>query len=104
MSNAIKFSPLGGQIQLSISYPYPDQVLIQVIDEGKGISDQLKHSIFEKFEVGEITANIHQTGLGLAFCKMAIMAHGGTIEVANNIPKGSIFSVSIRSDSQAINP
>ncbi len=98
MSNAIKFSPLGGEITLAITQPQPNQAIIQVIDQGRGIKDEVKKRIFEKFEVGEVARGIAQTGLGLAFCKMAIAAHGGNLEVSDNEPSGSIFSVSIFSE------
>jgi two-component system, sensor histidine kinase and response regulator len=95
VSNAIKFSPLAGTITLSLTYPQPDHPVVQVIDQGKGIPDALKQVIFEKFEVGETVRGITQTGLGLAFCKMAIAAHGGTLDVMDNHPHGAIFSVTI---------
>ncbi|VXD15471.1 Histidine kinase [Planktothrix serta PCC 8927] len=95
LSNAIKFSPPGGQIILRISYPPEKAVKIQVIDSGSGISEELQQRIFEKYDVGTFHKGIAQTGLGLAFCKIAIEAHGGTISVDNNYPQGSIFTVTI---------
>jgi two-component system sensor histidine kinase/response regulator len=62
---------------------------------GLGISDSEKRKIFGKFEVGSLKKNTSQTGLGLAFCKMAVDAQGGTIRVVDNYPQGVIFIIEI---------
>jgi signal transduction histidine kinase len=98
LSNAIKFSPGGSQVILKIDYPTPNQARIQVADAGKGVSSEAKQQIFEKFEIGSPVEEVSQTGLGLAFCKMAIAAHGGTISVEDNQPRGSIFKVELTQD------
>jgi two-component system, sensor histidine kinase and response regulator len=94
LSNAIKFSPTNAKVILKAEY-LDTGVKVQVIDSGMGIAQELKQSIFEKYEVGNIISEVSQLGLGLAFCKMAIEAHNGTITVEDNHPKGSIFTVSI---------
>ena len=68
---------------------------MQVADRGKGISQADKEKIFEKFEVGSLKKNTSQTGLGLAFCKIAIEAQGGTLAIADNTPQGAIFIMEI---------
>lgn len=93
LSNAIKFSRAGSEVLLEAEYLAADQAVIRVKDFGYGVSDVLKQSIFEKFEVGQFLENVPQIGLGLAFCRMAIEAHGGRITVEDNIPNGAIFSV-----------
>lgn len=95
ISNAIKFSPSNSQIILRVEYSPPSHAKIQVIDMGKGVSPSLKETIFKKYEIGTKFPEISQTGLGLAFCKMAIEAHQGTISVEDNHPRGSIFTISI---------
>lgn len=121
LSNALKFSPRQSVITLQINYlsskideeylsnytcVLPDknsngnigkthQVIIRLIDEGPGINEELKQRIFNKYEVGEILTGFSQFGIGLAFCKMVIEAHGGTIFVEENKPQGSIFTVII---------
>ncbi|MBD2177184.1 response regulator [Pseudanabaena sp. FACHB-1998] len=98
VDNAIKFSPQDSSVILSVetlpAHPdRPDLVKIQVIDEGMGISPEQKQVIFEKYEVGNIVLGLSQIGLGLSFCKMTIEAHNGSITVANNQPKGAIFTI-----------
>jgi two-component system, sensor histidine kinase and response regulator len=93
-SNAIKFSPKGSCITLSVEYS-TTMAKLRVIDEGRGIQPELRQKIFQKFEVGEFNEEVNQIGLGLAFCKMAIEAHGGTIAVEANYPAGTIFVLEI---------
>jgi two-component system, sensor histidine kinase and response regulator len=95
ISNALKFSPAGSQVILEIDCPSKSQVRIQVKDQGRGVSEELRQSIFEKYEIGESCQGIVQIGLGLTFCKMVVEAHGGRIFVEPQEPKGSVFTVEI---------
>lgn len=123
LSNALKFSPRQTTITLIVDYleskveatveeriesasnhvsvmdictvTQPKQVMIRLVDEGPGIREDLKKRIFDKYEVGNIMSGFSQFGLGLAFCKMVVEAHKGTIFVEENKPRGSIFTVII---------
>jgi two-component system sensor histidine kinase/response regulator len=95
LSNALKFSPEGSQVTLSLEYLSENHFRVQVIDRGKGVSKAEKEKIFEKFEIGSLKKNTSQIGLGLAFCKIAIEAQGGTLAIADNHPQGSIFMVEV---------
>lgn len=95
LSNALKFSPSQSQVTLEIEYPEDLQTRIRVKDSGRGVSEELKQRIFEKYEVGESFQGVKQTGLGLAFCKMAVEAHGGRILLESQEPHGSVFTVEI---------
>ncbi|ERT05008.1 his Kinase A domain protein [Lyngbya aestuarii BL J] len=97
LSNALKFSPSGSQIIFKAESVDAKGVQIKVIDSGPGVSEELRTSIFEKYKVGTLMKNVSQTGLGLAFCKVVVEAHGGTISVSENHPKGAIFTVQINS-------
>jgi K+-sensing histidine kinase KdpD len=66
---------------------------VQVADFGSGVPEDLRQIIFQKYEIGTLMPEISQIGLGLAFCKIAIDAHGGTISIEDNYPYGSIFTV-----------
>jgi two-component system, sensor histidine kinase and response regulator len=94
LSNAIKFSPSGSCITLQID-AHSETTRIRVIDEGKGIRPELHQQIFERFEIGDFKEEVSQTGLGLSFCKMAIEAHGGSIEVEENFPCGTILTLKL---------
>jgi two-component system sensor histidine kinase/response regulator len=104
MSNALKFSPPGSTVTLRVEYPEVGMtsqsarplVRVQVIDEGPGIAEEHRARIFDKYEILSLKENgVRQVGLGLAFCKMAVEAHGGRIFVDANEPEGSIFTVEI---------
>jgi len=104
LSNALKFSPPDSRIALRAEYPdtrtvaQPPQPLVrvQVIDEGPGIAEEHRDQIFNQFEIVSLKKQgIRQVGLGLAFCKLAVEAHGGRIFVDANEPRGSIFTVEI---------
>ncbi|MEB3214912.1 MAG: hybrid sensor histidine kinase/response regulator [Nostocales cyanobacterium 94392] len=93
LSNAIKFSPHDSQIIFKVEFLTSGHCKIQVIDSGPGVADALQQKIFEKYEIGKSMSNVSQIGLGLAFCKMVVEAHGGEICVKNNQPQGAIFEI-----------
>lgn len=98
ISNAIKFSPRKSTITLEVEYlnsAPPHQAVIRTRDQGPGIEEDLKQRIFDKYEVGTLMSGVMQVGLGLAFCKMVIEAHQGSIFVEANPPKGSVFTITI---------
>jgi signal transduction histidine kinase len=95
LSNAIKFSPSNSQVALKATYLGVGGAKVQVTDSGPGVPNHLRESIFEKYEIGNPIPGLSQLGLGLAFCKMAIEAHHGSITVENNHPQGAIFTVFI---------
>lgn len=96
LSNAIKFSPPNSYVLLRAEYLTVGGARVQVMDSGSGVSENLRQSIFEKYEIGTLMPGVTQIGLGLAFCKMAIEAHHGTITVEANHPQGSIFTIFLK--------
>lgn len=94
LSNAIKFTPPNSEVNMLVNYLESGGAKIQVADTGPGVREEVQESIFEKYEIGTFMPDIPQIGLGLAFCKMAVEAHGGTISVAENQPRGAIFTLS----------
>jgi two-component system, sensor histidine kinase and response regulator len=104
LSNALKFSPENSQVTLIIEYASSSTIKIQVKDQGRGISEEVKQKIFDKYEIGNIISGVSQTGLGLAFCKIAVEAHGGKISVDSNEPNGSIFTIEIPTEIIPVKP
>ncbi|MGB3491312.1 MAG: hybrid sensor histidine kinase/response regulator [Elainellaceae cyanobacterium] len=107
VSNAVRFSPNAGKIILRVHdldsvpesqkhhFPNDSSTVIQVVDEGPGIKKEMRHKIFDKYEMGDRVIDMSQTGLGLTFCKMVVDAHGGHISVDDNTPQGAIFTVKL---------
>ncbi|MFI5232587.1 MAG: response regulator [Gemmatimonadales bacterium] len=93
VSNAVKHTPSGGRLQIEVS-ARPGGARVAVRDEGRGVPAEIRGRLFEKF-AGVHTKDrkaVHSAGLGLAFCKLAVEAHGGTIGVEDAVPKGSVFA------------
>jgi signal transduction histidine kinase len=95
LANAIKFSSANDTIVVKAALPDADQLTLSVSDQGPGIAQNLRQKIFEKYETGPPMDNVMQVGLGLAFCKMVVEAHGGSIQAHQNHPKGSVFEIII---------
>jgi len=97
LGNAIKFSPANSCVTLTVKPAAADKpALIEVADEGPGIPLDYRDTIFEKYGVVQMRdPDLPQTGLGLAFCRMAVEAHGGRIYVAARQPHGSLFTVEL---------
>jgi signal transduction histidine kinase/uncharacterized protein YigA (DUF484 family) len=100
ISNAVKYSPAGGQIHVSVlpSEEQPDEVLFSVSDEGLGIPEEYTGKLFQKYarvDSGE-AGKIKGTGLGLWICREIIKAHGGKIWVDSEVGKGSTFRFTVK--------
>ena len=104
LSNAIKFSPDESTVTVHLAYANgglpsngdQPELCIQVLDEGPGIPEEYRESIFNRYEVVKLqSVDVPQVGIGLAFCKMVIEAHNGRIWVEGNRPNGSVFTVEL---------
>lgn len=96
ISNAIKFSPKESTITINAEKS-GDMAMVHISDQGRGIPENMKEAIFERFQQIEIADAVDKggSGLGLAICKTLVELHGGQINVENNIDKGSTFSFSL---------
>ena len=96
LGNALKFTPDGGHIKLTVACTAPG-VTLSVSDDGPGIPPEDRERIFEKFGQVQRRAPGRQpsTGLGLTFCRMVAEAHGGRIWVESEPGHGSTFFVFI---------
>lgn len=94
LSNAIKFSPDGGDIVLRVAVRDGD-VVIEVQDHGVGIPLEKMPRIFERFYQadGSTTRRFGGVGIGLAIVKQIVELHGGKVEVESAPGKGSTFRV-----------
>jgi signal transduction histidine kinase len=95
LGNALKFSPDDGAIVVGAQHDAAHGVLeIWVEDDGPGVPLALRDVIFEKYAQVKQTQR-RGTGLGLAFCKLVVEAHGGQIGVRDAPGGGSIFSFTL---------
>jgi PAS domain S-box-containing protein len=106
LSNALKFSPVGGTIRL-IAYPTElsvdgglgtlrPGVIFAMCDEGVGIPEDELESVFNEFvQSSKTRTGAGGTGLGLAISRQIVTAHGGTIAAANNPEGGACLSVTL---------
>ncbi len=90
LANALKFTPDFGDVRIIVSRDGASARLA-VTDTGEGIPAEHHTKIFEKFGALDKGAHGYSTGLGLAFCKLAIEAHGGQIGIVSEVGKGSTF-------------
>lgn len=97
LTNAIDHSASGESVELGCRYTDEKSLQIYVLDNGPGIPEKYKESIFEKFtQIGKKRdGRIYTTGLGLTFCKLAVEAHNGKIFVESDGKKGSCFKFTI---------
>jgi len=92
LDNAIKFSKDKGTITLS-THATPDEVIVEVKDEGIGIEPDELPYVFDSFHRGRGVEQKEGFGLGLASVKAIVEGHGGRISVESEPGKGSVFSV-----------
>ncbi len=96
LSNAIKHTEQGGEIVIDIE-TLEDAVKISVSDDGEGIPQEAFPRLFQKFssipnrKLGSYT----DTGLGLAFCRLAVEMHGGQIWAESKLSVGSTFTFTL---------
>ncbi len=103
--NAIKFTPSGGRISVTLS-SLPHELRLEVQDTGTGIpADKLPH-VFERFYQAEstMTRKRNGVGLGLAIAKAIVEAHGGQIDCTSRPGSGSTFWFSIPMPSMVRKP
>jgi two-component system phosphate regulon sensor histidine kinase PhoR len=96
ISNAVKFTPDGGKVEVSLGMD-EDQAVLSVADTGVGIPAADRERIFERFfRTATATRQvIPGTGLGLAIAKDIVEAHHGTIAVDSDEGRGSTFLIRI---------
>jgi two-component system, OmpR family, phosphate regulon sensor histidine kinase PhoR len=100
LDNAVKYSPDGGEVSVALFWENSDRksmVRVDVSDEGIGIEPENLPGIFQDFR--QVDASETRTfgglGLGLAFVKRVVEAHGGTITATSELGRGSTFSFTV---------
>ena len=97
VSNAIKFSPQGSNVRISL-YTTASDLVFKVVDNGPGLTDEDKEKIFGKYQTlsAKPTGGEVSTGIGLYIASKLAVLHNGKLEAASEGPgKGSTFSVTL---------
>jgi len=95
IGNACKFTPAGGVVRVSARTD-PSQrftLFVSVSDTGPGIPPEIQDRLFQKFVTGQQEGR--GNGLGLAFCKMVMEAHGERIWVESTSKNGTTFTLTL---------
>ncbi len=94
MSNAVKYSPEGGDIRMTLREA-DGEYTVTVSDEGLGIPEDNQRDIFGMFQRADNVEGIRGTGIGLGLAYNAVTAHGGTLSFQSAEGKGSTFTVTL---------
>ncbi|WP_179035303.1 sensor histidine kinase [Paenibacillus sp. URB8-2] len=99
VDNAIKYTQYGSHITLSARRD-KQKVVVEVSDDGPGISEEAKSRLFEMFYTADNIRGDGRRGLGLglSLCKSIVNAHGGTIGVKDHFPKGTVFYFTLQAE------
>jgi two-component system sensor histidine kinase KdpD len=99
VDNAIKYTPKGSEIKICTRMRKSD-IIVEVIDNGNGITDEQKEKLFDMFYTvnSQIADGRRGMGLGLALCKSIVNAHGGNITVNDNVPNGTVFRFTLKAE------
>ncbi len=95
ISNAVKYSPDGGNIQLEVKEKIENELEIIISDEGIGIDEKDLDKIFTEFYRAKNVMHIQGTGLGLAIVKSLVDKLNGKISVKSEVGKGTTFYITI---------
>ncbi|MGA9363642.1 MAG: GAF domain-containing protein [Bacteroidota bacterium] len=98
ISNAVKYSPQGGNVRVEVREFSPTEAMCGVSDEGVGIADDQKERLFRKFSRIDRKEGkeIRGAGLGLWICKEIVNAHGGKIWCESEMGRGSTFRFTLK--------
>ncbi|HEY5220395.1 MAG TPA: HAMP domain-containing sensor histidine kinase, partial [Gemmatimonadaceae bacterium] len=97
LTNAIKYTPRGGKVEMTLSHRNNNSIAFAVRDSGLGISAADLPYVFERFwradRVRSRAAERGGFGLGLAIAQWIVQAHGGTLTVQSRLGRGTVFTV-----------
>ncbi|SDJ83331.1 Signal transduction histidine kinase [Catalinimonas alkaloidigena] len=95
LSNAFKFTPDGGRIQVMLQQQEPGEaVQVRVMDTGKGMTAEEVQHVFDPFYQGDPSRSLG-TGLGLSLSRELVERHGGRISVRSEWGHGTVFEVQL---------
>lgn len=94
LSNALKHTPAGKNIDILISDVSKDNtVLLQIKDEGRGMTKEILNKLFTRFASFNLDKNKPSTGIGLSIVKEVVDKHHASISVSSEVDKGTCFTI-----------
>jgi PAS domain S-box-containing protein len=98
LSNAVKFTPSGGRVDLTVEATADQRIRLKVVDTGQGIAADFLPHVFERFRQadGSTTRRYAGLGIGLAIARHVTELHGGEISAASDGPnRGAVFTITL---------
>lgn len=84
-------APEDRQLRMNAYYSAPDEIRVDITDQGPGVPESIQESVFDPF----FSTKIDGMGMGLAICQTITKAHSGRLSFLNNPQKGATFSISL---------
>jgi signal transduction histidine kinase len=102
LDNAIKYTPSGGRVDVSVELNASGSVAVTVSDTGPGIAEADLPYIFDRFYRGDPSRAESGSGLGLSLARTIARSHGGDIDVSSIPGEGSTFTVTLPKGSHSV--
>jgi signal transduction histidine kinase len=94
LDNAIKYTPVHGEIRLAVGKSADGAAIVEVTDNGPGIAPEDHALVFERFYRVDKSRSVERgAGLGLSIAKWAVEANGGRVELESVAGRGSTFRI-----------
>ena len=104
IDNALKYTPSDSTIEISV-FEQQRHIAVAIADNGEGMPKAVQEKVFDMFYSGDnkFGDSRRGMGIGLALCKNIIEVHGGSIEVKDNYPHGTVFTFTLPLEEVTIN-
>jgi two-component system sensor histidine kinase BaeS len=97
VTNALRFTPVEGEVRLTAVQPEPDYINLIVQDNGEGIPANVLPKIFDRFYKADESRQAYEgeSGLGLAIARSIVRMHNGTIKAESRVNEGTAFIITL---------
>lgn len=100
LANAARFSEPGSEIRLSVTGRGNDRIVMTVEDEGAGIPQDVRATLFQRFEGKAVAGRQRGPGLGLSIVRAFVNLHGGTVAIEDRKPRGTRVVVNLPANAE----
>ena len=92
LSNAYKYSPLGGEVSIIVE-PRGSQVAVRIVDQGMGLTPEQLKRVGERFYRADASGQVPGTGLGMSIVKEIVDIHRGCVEIESQLGQGTAVTL-----------